>query len=78
MFYCRSQNGSPISNFIGIPFGKPPVGPLRFKKPEPVEPWTGTIQAKQTVQCTQVILIEVFPLQYFFKERKFFTTIRYF
>ncbi|XP_061395058.1 uncharacterized protein LOC133330663 [Musca vetustissima] len=28
-------------SFEGIPYGKPPVGELRFKAPMPAEPWTG-------------------------------------
>jgi para-nitrobenzyl esterase len=30
-----------IVSFKGIPFAAPPVGPLRWKAPEPVKPWTG-------------------------------------
>ena len=31
-----------IKIFKGIPFAAPPVGNLRWKAPQPVEPWTGT------------------------------------
>lgn len=31
--------------FKGIPFAKPPIRQLRFKAPEPVEPWSNTLDA---------------------------------
>ncbi|EZA56450.1 Acetylcholinesterase [Ooceraea biroi] len=31
--------------FYGVPFAKPPVGPLRFRKPLPIEPWHGILNA---------------------------------
>ena len=33
--------------FRGIPFAAPPVGPLRLRPPEPVEPWDGTHSATE-------------------------------
>jgi para-nitrobenzyl esterase len=29
------------AGFLGIPYARPPVGPLRWREPLPVEPWTG-------------------------------------
>src|SRR5262245_23173144 len=34
-----------VSVFRGIPFAKPPLGPLRFRPPERPEPWSGVRDA---------------------------------
>ena len=34
-----------LSMFKGVPFAAPPVGPLRWKAPQPVRPWAGVRQA---------------------------------
>src|SRR2546429_1946751 len=34
-----------IHAFRGIPFAKAPVGPLRFRRTEPPDPWTGVRDA---------------------------------
>ncbi|TDQ10287.1 carboxylesterase/lipase family protein [Pedobacter metabolipauper] len=36
---------SGITSFKGIPFAKPPVGPLRWKAPQPLTSWTGIRKA---------------------------------
>lgn len=39
------KNG--LLNFRGIPYAQPPVGPLRFRAPEPALPWNGARDATQ-------------------------------
>ena len=37
--------GKDITVFRGVPFAAPPVGELRWKAPQPVEPWEGVRKA---------------------------------
>ena len=39
----RVENG--VHVFRGIPFAEPPLGSLRFKAPQPRQPWTGVLDA---------------------------------
>lgn len=32
--------------FRGIPYAQPPIGPRRFRRAEPIEPWEGTFEAR--------------------------------
>jgi len=51
--------------FRGIPFAKPPVGPLRLRAPESPEPWTGVRQARtngpSSLQSTALLSIISVP-----------------
>ena len=44
--------------FLGIPYAKPPVGELRWKKPSPAEGWTKTRDAtKLGHSCPQIAIV---------------------
>lgn len=40
-----------VNTYFSIPYGKSPVGPLRFKAPEPVEPWIEALEATRQPNC---------------------------
>lgn len=53
-----------VRTFKGIPYAAPPVGPLRWKPPQPVIPWKGVRQATgYGARCVQTHVYEdmVFP-----------------
>ncbi|MGZ4682332.1 MAG: carboxylesterase family protein, partial [Acidimicrobiales bacterium] len=39
----REHHG--VIQFAGVPYAAAPVGPRRFRAPEPIEPWSGTRDA---------------------------------
>jgi len=43
-----------VRTFKGVPFAAPPVGPLRWKPPQPVAPWSGVRKATEfSPRCMQ-------------------------
>ncbi|KAG4067634.1 hypothetical protein HA402_005406 [Bradysia odoriphaga] len=50
-----SESGRVIKAFMGIPFARPPVGNLRFRAPQKVEPWNVTLLTQnEHPKCPQI------------------------
>ena len=48
--------GHDVDIFLGVPFARPPVGELRFRRPQTSGPWSGTHDAtRRPPSCYQAI-----------------------
>ena len=46
-FLRDNQDGDPVTAFLGIPYAIPPLGDLRFRRPQPHPRWTDTLIATE-------------------------------
>lgn len=53
--------GGDVRAFLGIPYGKPPVGKLRFRAPQPADGWPGVRDATKFPHSCHQVLDTVFP-----------------
>ncbi|XP_011255026.1 acetylcholinesterase [Camponotus floridanus] len=59
--FARTVLDREVHVFYGVPFAKPPVGPLRFRKPLPIEPWHGILNATTLPNSCYQERYEYFP-----------------
>jgi len=49
-----SAENRQFASFKGIPYAKPPIGKLRFMRPEPVDNWTEELECTRTPEIIQI------------------------
>ncbi|XP_050542829.1 acetylcholinesterase-like [Daktulosphaira vitifoliae] len=59
--YTKIIANQEVRVFTGIPFAKPPLGPLRFRRPVPVDPWPGVLNATKMPNTCYQERYEYFP-----------------
>ena len=58
----KGENQGDIAVFKGVPYAQPPVGDLRWRPPQPVEPWSGVREATKfsSMAVQRMVDLEVF------------------
>ena len=55
------DSGRGILAWLGLPFARPPVGELRWRPPQPAQPWNGVREAlERPPYCKQALPFSVF------------------
>lgn len=60
---ARNTTNGLVFTFLGVPYAEPPVGPRRFKKPEPFTPMSGVFSANQSGPSCIQNNIPGFPIE---------------
>lgn len=59
--YAKNVLSREVHIFTGIPFAKPPIEQLRFRKPVPIDPWHGVLDATKLPNSCYQERYEYFP-----------------
>ena len=62
-----ASTGKKVDVFLGIPYAQPPVGPLRYRHPRPIEKWNGILNTTERPNsCVQIIDTVFGKLPYYY------------